>query len=205
VSTERGRSASRKRITGKTTPAAAASTAAASSSSTAENTESKEAPPAKKTKDATGQAKLVAPSSLKKSETVEQVLRVSKMEGFDKADAARIRELAAQMEGADAKTLRRIQQELLVIYRRNYRLVKAANAQAAEVEASTASSSRVKAGKAKATPEDERVVGMLENMVNTPGFIPDDVARVARYLRTLAGSLDDEDRKQTTDELRKKL
>ena len=28
------------------------------------------------------------------------------MEGFDKADAARIRELAAQMEGADAKTLR---------------------------------------------------------------------------------------------------
>ena len=48
------------------------------------------------------------------------------MEGFDKQDAARIRELAAQMEGADAKTLKKIQQELLVIYRRNYRLVKAA-------------------------------------------------------------------------------
>ena len=106
------------------------------------------------------------------------------------------------MEGADAKTLRKIQQELLAIYKRNYNLVKAAGAQAAEVEASTASSSRVKAGKAKATPEDELVVGMLENMVNSPGILPDDVARVARYLRTLSGSLDDEDRKQTTNELR---
>ena len=50
---------------------------------------------------------------------------------------------------------------MLVIYKRNHRLVKAAGAETAEVEASTASSSRVKAGKAKATPEDERVVGML--------------------------------------------
>ena len=125
------------------------------------------------------------------------------MEGFDKADAARIRELAARMEGAEAKTLKKIQQELLIVHKRNYRLVKEAGAEAAEVEASTASSSRVKAGKAKATSEDDRVVGMLEEMVNSPGFISDDVARVARYLKTLAGSLDDEDRKQTTDELRK--
>jgi hypothetical protein len=193
VSTERGRSASRKKITGKTTPAAAA----------AENEEAKEAPTPKKMKDETGQAKLVAPSSLKKSETVEQVLRVSKMEGFDKADAARIRELAAQMEGADAKTLRRIQQELLVIYRRNYRLVKAANAETAEVEASTASSSRVKAGKAKATPEDERVVGMLENMINSPGFIQEDVAKMARLVKKLRGDVDDADRELITNELRK--
>ena len=92
VSAERGRSASGKKVTRKTTRAAA------------ENEEAKEAPPPKNIKDEAGQAKLVAPSSLKKGDTIEQVLRVSKMEGFDKQDAARIRELAAQMEGADAKT-----------------------------------------------------------------------------------------------------
>ena len=89
------------------------------------------------------------------------------------------------MEGADAKTLRKIQQELLVIYRRNYRLVNAAESEASTAEASTASGSRVKAGKGKATPEDERVVGMLENMINSPGVTHDDVVRMARYVKIL--------------------
>ena len=40
-------------------------------------------------------------------------------------------------------------------------------------------------------------------MVNSPGFIPDDVARVARYIKTLSGAVDDADRKDTTNELRK--
>ena len=147
VGTARGRSRSARattsssvktRIAGKTTPAAA------------EKEEAKEAPPAKKSKDGeTAQTQLKAPSNVKKPDLTETVMRVSKLPGFDEKDAARIQELAAQVEGADNKTLKRIQVELLAIYNRSYRVVKAASAEASTAEASTASGSRVKAGKEK--------------------------------------------------------
>ena len=59
---------------------------------------------------------------------------------------------------------------MLTIYQRSYKGVKAAGATAEAAEASTASGSRVKAGKGNATPQDEKVVGTLENMINTRGL-----------------------------------
>ena len=61
----------------------------------------------------------------------------------------------------------------------------------------------MKAGKAKATSEDERVVGMLENMINSPGFTQEDVAKMARLVKKLRGDVDDADRELITNELRK--
>ena len=40
-------------------------------------------------------------------------------------------------------------------------------------------------------------------MINTEGFIQDDVARMARLVKALSGAMDDEDRERTTNELRK--
>ena len=82
--------------------------------------------------------------------------------------------------GADNKTLKAIQTELLAIYKRNYKGVKAASAEAEAAEASSATNSRVQAGKVKATPDDERVVDVLENIINSEGFIQDDVPMVGR-------------------------
>ena len=52
--------------------------------------------------------------------------------------------------------------------------MKAAGAEAEAAEASTAT------GKLKATPDDERVVDTSENMINSEGFIQDDIPRVGR-------------------------
>ena len=59
---------------------------------------------------------------------------------------------------------------MLSIHQRNYKAVKAADAEAA-ADATAATGSRVKSGRGESTPEDDTVVGMLENMVNTPDVL----------------------------------
>lgn len=135
VSTERGRSPSKKRTKGKTRPAAA------------ENEQAKEAPPAKKSKEETAHEELTVPSRLSKSDLCDTAMRVSKLARCDKEGAARIQEIAATVDGADYKTLKASQAELLAIYSRNYKGAKAAGA-----EATTATGRRVKTGKEKAPP-----------------------------------------------------
>ena len=44
---------------------------------------------------------------------------------------------------------------------------------------------------------------MLENLMNSPAFMQDDVARMARLVKSLRNSMDDSDRELMTNELRK--
>ena len=53
------------------------------------------------------------------------------------------------------------------------------------------------------TAADKKVLAKLTDMMNTPGFYPDDVGTVNRLVKHLGGALDKEDREETVNELRK--
>ena len=53
------------------------------------------------------------------------------------------------------------------------------------------------------TAADKKVLAKLTDMMNTPGFNPDDVGTVSRLVKHLGGALDKEDREETVNELRK--
>ena len=88
--------------------------------------------------------------------------------------------------------------ELRDIFQRNYARMKAAG--------------QIPTGKGKGngngdgpepTAGDKEVLDKLNEMMNTPGFIQDDVARVGRLIKHLKGALDKADREDTVKELRK--
>ena len=101
------------------------------------------------------------------------------------------------MKAAHKPTLRGISAELREIYKRNYANVKAARQiPTNNVKASTGNNDGPSA-------MDAEVLGHLEDMMNTPGFIQYDVARVGRLIKTLKGAMGKDDREDTVKELRK--
>ena len=84
--------------------------------------------------------------------------------------------------------------ELTDIYQRNYFRMKATG--------------QIRTGKGKndgpePTAADRKVLDKLNEMMNTPGFLADDVATVGRLVKQLGGALDKEDREETVNHLRK--
>ena len=108
---------------------------------------------------------------------------MAKEAGFSDKDALRVGVIAGQIETADKPTIGAMSAELRDIYQRNYARMSAAG--------------QIPTGKGKGkddgpepTAADKKVLDKLNEMMNTPGFIQDDVGRVGRLIAHLKGALD---------------